>query len=116
MVILVINETSALRKIVRKFCESKGYDVVEASHSVDAYSKAIEYKPQIVVMDNIIDSVPYIGICKNIQLLPGMDTVEFLIFSDFENEIIDTSGLKLKGIITKPHIIPELGNYFPTLK
>ncbi|MEI7555068.1 response regulator [Candidatus Chlorohelix sp.] len=116
MVVLVVNETPALRKVVRTFCELQGYDVVEASHSGEAYSQAIEYKPQIVVMDNIIDSSHCIGVCKNIQAIPGLETTEFLIFTDFENEIVDTSGIQLKGVISKPNIVPKLRSYFPTLK
>ncbi|MEI7555246.1 response regulator [Candidatus Chlorohelix sp.] len=116
MVVLVINETSALRKVVRLFFELHGYDAVEAANCSEGYARAAEYKPQIVLADNFIESMPYIYLCKNIQAIPGMETAEFVVFTEFEDELVNVSGINLKGIITKPNILPKLRNYFPPLK
>ena len=116
MVVLVINEIPDLRKVVRTFFELQGYEVVEAGHPVEAFSQAIEYKPQFVVVDNVVDSIPYLAICKNIQTIPELEAVEFVVLTDFDDELPAVSGINLKGIITKPNIVPKLRNYFPPLK
>jgi hypothetical protein len=45
-----------------------------------------------------------------------METTEFVVFTDFENEIVDAVGINLKEAITKPNILPKMRQHFPTLK
>ncbi|NWJ48919.1 MAG: response regulator [Chloroflexi bacterium] len=116
MVVLVINETAVFREIVRRFFEMRGYAVLEAATSSESYLQAMEYKPQVVLVDNLMESLSCLTICKNIQSIPGMETAKFVIFTDFEGEVEDASGINLKETITKPNIVPKLKKAFPALK
>lgn len=92
-----------------------GYKVVEARSYAEGYMRANAYKPQALVIDNILDSVSCLATCKKIQSLPNMETAEFVIFTNYENELLDTSSIKLKGTLTKPYILSKLREYFPPL-
>ncbi|NWJ48918.1 MAG: response regulator [Chloroflexi bacterium] len=116
MVVLVVNETDVFRKFVGAFFEMHGYEVLEAATSWEGYAQAMEYKPQAVLVDNFMESNYYPNYCKTLQSIPGMETAEFVIFTDYEHESVDAAGINLKVVITKPNLIPELKKLFPALK
>jgi DNA-binding response OmpR family regulator len=113
MVVLIVNGDHAFRNIVRIILKPYDYDVVEADSYNDGFWRAVEFKPQIVLVDNIIASKSGVDLCKDIQLIPGMEATEFLIFTDFDNELEKVVGIRMKGGIKKPYIIPELRKILP---
>jgi DNA-binding response OmpR family regulator len=113
--ILFIHEEPSLRSFIQRILEPAGYEVIHARSFNEGYSKAIEYKPQIVIADNILSSKPGILLCQEIQMTEGLEATEFLLLNDYDGESKDTYGIRLKGVIKKPHLLPELRNYFPKI-
>ncbi|MEI7556058.1 hypothetical protein [Candidatus Chlorohelix sp.] len=115
MKILFIHEEPSLRSFMRRVLEPAGYEVIQAQSFNEGYAKAIEYKPQIVIADNILGSKPGILLCQKIQMVAGLETTEFLLLNDYDGESKDTCGIRLKGVLKKPNLLPELQNYFPEI-
>ncbi|NWJ48648.1 MAG: response regulator transcription factor [Chloroflexi bacterium] len=113
MVILIVNGDHDFRNIVRIILKPYGYDVVEAGSYREGFWRAVEFKPQIVLMDNIITSKSGIDLCRDIQAISGMQATEFLIFTDFDDELEKVVGISIMGVIKKPYIFPELRKLLP---
>ncbi|NWJ46489.1 MAG: hypothetical protein HXX08_11470 [Chloroflexi bacterium] len=115
MVVLVINETAILRKALRRFFELQGYTMIEAGNFGQAYSMAIEYKPQFVLADNLIEATLCLNFFQLLQSIPGMEMTEFVVFTDYDDEFETAASINLKATITKPNILPKMREHFPPL-
>ncbi|NWJ48420.1 MAG: response regulator [Chloroflexi bacterium] len=116
MVVLVINESDVFRKSLSRFLELRGYSVVEAATCEEGYLQSIKYKPQLVAVDNLIDSISCLNVCKTMQSIPGMETTGFVVFTDYDDEFETAASINLKATITKPNILPKMKEHFPDLK
>ncbi|NWJ46491.1 MAG: response regulator [Bacteroidetes bacterium] len=113
MMVLIVNNDHDFRNIVRIILKPYNYDVVEAVSYNDGFWRAVEFKPQIVLVDNIITSKSGIDLCKDIQLIPGMEATEFLVFTDFDNELEKVVDSRIIGVIKKPYILFEMRKILP---
>jgi two-component system response regulator (stage 0 sporulation protein F) len=49
--ILVVDDEVDIRVILRKFLENLGYDIEEAANGAEALTKAMEKRPDVILMD-----------------------------------------------------------------
>lgn len=77
--VLVVDEDVNAVKTLVEVLEAKGYVVVEASDGLDCIQKAVELKPDLIVLDSML-SRQY-DIIKTLRFEKGLENVFFVLLS-----------------------------------
>jgi DNA-binding response OmpR family regulator len=65
--VLIIDDEPALRKIVSRVFEQRGYAVMEADNGVDGLNSALDSKPDLIVLDLMMPGIHGFEVCKGIR-------------------------------------------------
>jgi two-component system, chemotaxis family, chemotaxis protein CheY len=100
--ILVVDDSDAVRDVIRTFLENTGFEVCgEASDGVEAIEKATKLKPNLIVLDlsmpgmNGVEAAAALG-----QLLPEVPVVVLTMYGDLLGEAM-AAGLAVKAVVGK---------------
>jgi CheY-like chemotaxis protein len=83
--ILVIDDDSMMRGMIRDMLESKGHEIEEAETSEEGVAKFLHLRPALVITDLFI------------PLRGGLEIIKDIIAEDKEAKIIAISGMELSG-------------------
>jgi CheY-like chemotaxis protein len=106
--LLIVDDNAALRRALRKLFEDRGWDVSEVSDADGAIAKALEFKPQLIVLDL---SMPVTnGITAARMLRERVPDCRLILYSDFAHllplEAVLVSGFS--AVVSKEHPIALL--------
>lgn len=108
--ILVVDDDSALRRLVRELLELDGHAVMEADSGRVALESAAARTPSLVLLDVAMPSLSGYEVCRNLRATFG-DTLPILFLSGDRTEPHDrVAGLLLGGddYLVKPFAGDEL--------
>ena len=105
--ILVVDDEKPIVDILRFNLQKEGYSVLEAYDGLDAVKKAVEYRPDLILLDVMLPLLDGFGVCKEVR--QHMDT-PILMLTARDEELDKVLGLELGAddYITKPFSIREL--------
>ena len=105
--IMIIDDESQMRELVRKFLEAEHYNVVEATDGLHALSLIKETAPDLFLVDVMM---PYMDGFQFAQEVKQNDTTPIIFLSAKGDEWDKVNGLKLGGddYIVKPFLPAEL--------
>jgi len=109
--ILIVDDAPVNVKIIQKFLEPKGFNVICAFDGRDAVDKYREYRPDIILMDVMMPVKDGYEATKEIKVLSG-DVWVPVIFLSAKSTIDDqVFGIKMGGddYLTKPVDLSMLG-------
>jgi anti-anti-sigma factor len=106
--ILVVDDSDAVREIVRKFLERSGYLVCgEAANGAEAITKARQSKPDLIVMDLVMPGTNGIEATSLIRAtMPDVPIVLFTMYEAIAKSM--TSRLAINTVVAKPDGVSEL--------
>jgi DNA-binding response OmpR family regulator len=84
--ILVVDDDTEARKILRIFFSTEGFNVIEAGDGYDAVDKALKYLPDLVIMDMampLMDGVNSIRALREHDSLRHLPILGLTAFKDF---------------------------------
>lgn len=81
--ILLAEDEPDIREMTRVYLEMEGYDVVEAVNGHDAVVKAIEYKPDIVLMDIAMPEVDGMEAAREIRDIDEIADIPVIAVTGF---------------------------------
>ena len=64
--ILIIEDDSDIRKILKIYLKGESYEVLEASNGVEAMEQ-LDKQPDLVILDLMLPDIDGLSICKNIR-------------------------------------------------
>ncbi len=107
--ILIVDDEENIRHLLRLAFED-GFDVVEAVDGMDAFEKALEIKPHIILSDIMMPRLDGYGLYRKIKSRPETASIPFVFLSakkDVDERVV---GLEMGAddYITKPFSIKEL--------
>ena len=112
--ILLVEDDSSLAKVYEDRLSSEGFEVKHVPNGEDALSTAIEFKPDLILLDVMMPIISGIGI---IEILATGDTLKdqnILIFSGASLPDIQVKNLLRKdginGFLKKPVDLDDLLN------
>jgi CheY-like chemotaxis protein len=79
--VLVADDTSSIRTIVKWVLEREGYEVHEAQTGKEAVEKAAVVKPDVVLIDVMMPQMDGFEACRHIRQLPGGGDLAVIITS-----------------------------------
>lgn len=107
--ILIVDDEENIRHLLRLAFED-GFEVVEAVDGMDAFEKAVQHKPHIILSDIMMPRLDGYGLYRKIKSRPETASIPFVFVSakkDVDERVV---GLEMGAddYITKPFSIKEL--------
>lgn len=107
--ILIVDDEENIRHLLRLAFEDS-FEVVEAFDGVDAFEKAVQHKPHIILSDIMMPRLDGYGLYRKIKSRPETASIPFVFVSakkDVDERVV---GLEMGAddYITKPFSIKEL--------
>ncbi|MBS1962647.1 MAG: response regulator [Bdellovibrionales bacterium] len=105
--ILVVDDEDSIRRVLRATLSSHGYEVREAVNAAEALQFAIEFRPELVILDLGLPDRPGAEVLKSIR---GWSSVPILILTahDSESEKVNALDAGADDYLTKPFSVAEL--------
>ena len=108
--ILLADDEPNIRLLGEKLLKEAGYDVVLASDGIEAISKAISEKPDLVITDIRMPQKNGFEVCKALRNDPVLAKVPIMILSALGDEFNKLTGFEggANDFLTKPFRADEL--------
>ena len=105
--ILVVDDEKAIRHLLDVNLSKEGYNVIEAADGVEAVEKAIDKRPDLILLDVMIPKFDGLTVCKKIKSIMN---VPILMVTAKDSELDKILGLELGAddYVTKQFSIREL--------
>jgi PAS domain S-box-containing protein len=102
--ILVVEDNSITRKMVRVALEAEGYDVLIAGDGASAIEAARASMPDLVLQDLVLPDMDGFTLVARLRALPGGDAIPILAFTGLisRHEDARISAAKFSGLLIKP--------------
>ena len=104
MKLLYVEDEADIREIAGFALEDEGFDIVFCESGEQAVEKAVEFQPQVILLDVMMPGMDGPSTLKNLRTIPGLETtpVIFLTAKVQPNEIQDFIALGAIDVIPKP--------------
>ena len=103
--VLIVDDSPVDLQHLKGIVENAGYQVITASNGAEAQEKARTYRPDVILMDVVMDGMDGFEACRNITT--DNDTSKIPVyFVTSKNQKADRVWGELqggKGMITKPY-------------
>lgn len=105
--VLIVDDEKAIVDILKFNLVREGYETIEAYDGQDGLDKALTLKPDLILLDVMLPSMPGFDVCKKIREKSGVPIIMLTARTD---EIDKVLGLELGAddYITKPFGIREV--------
>ncbi|NBU65542.1 MAG: DNA-binding response regulator [Chloroflexia bacterium] len=105
--VLVVDDETSLRELIRAYLERDGYTVVEASTGKEALASAALHNPDIIVLDLMIPEIDGTEVCRRIR---SSSDVYIIMVTAKADEVDRVVGLEVGAddYLTKPFSPREL--------
>jgi len=108
--ILMADDERNILNLAGEALRQLGYEVITVYDGISAYEKAVEWNPDLIVLDRHMPGMEGIEVCKKIRENgPTQSTpIIFLTAQDTKEEIIQGYSEGANDYITKPFNMNEL--------
>jgi len=103
-VIMAVDDSSSMRKMVRAVLQAAGYEVVEASDGVEAIEYAQDHAVDLVITDVNMPRMDGIALVSQLRQLPGYRLTPILLLTTESSQEKKMEGKRAgaTGWIVKP--------------
>jgi two-component system, cell cycle response regulator DivK len=112
--ILVVEDYDDSRQMMKTFLELNGYDVLEARDGYEAVEKAVEERPNLILMDvsmPALDGVQATNVIRQHDSLASVPILAITAYGDFYDDRARRAGCN--EVLTKP---VDIGKLAPMVK
>ncbi|MGL5082509.1 MAG: PP2C family protein-serine/threonine phosphatase [Microcoleaceae cyanobacterium] len=108
--ILVIDDDTVIRELLRRTLKKQGYDVSVASDGEEGIQKAHELRPALIICDWIMPRLTGIEVCRQVKTAPELSTTQFFLLTSLGSVADRVKGLDAGAddFISKPLEMNEL--------
>ena len=110
MKILLVDDSSLVREVLRSFIEKHDHEVVEAVDGQDGFEKAKTHKPDMIVTDALMPNVDGFTLLRNIKMNPNLSSIPCVFYSAIYTGSKDRElalSLGAEAFIIKPKLLEE---------
>ena len=118
MKILIIDDNLHDREAIAFFLKSNGYeDILVASSGKEGIEKAIDGRPDVVILDVVLPDVKGYGICKAIKECPELNCKIILITGEYhQNDPVSASHAAPDYFLAKTNFYNSLLRILKSIK
>jgi CheY-like chemotaxis protein len=81
--VLVVEDASEIRQLLRVVLQAEGYDILEADNGVSAVELAASARPDAIIMDMSLPVLDGYQAAKRIRMVPGMRDIPIIACTAF---------------------------------
>ncbi|SKA01385.1 response regulator transcription factor [Anaerorhabdus furcosa] len=107
MKILVVDDESKIREMIRKYAQYEGYDVSEAKDGMEAVEKCASSNYDLIVMDVMMPNLDGFSACKEIKKMKDIPVIMLTALGE-EYDKIHGFDLGIDDYVVKPFSPKEL--------
>lgn len=103
--VMIVDDSPVDLQHLKQIIADAGYQVITATDGQDAYDKAKVYRPDVILMDVVMEGVDGFQACRNITSDKDLASIP-VVFVTSKNQRVDRVWGELqggKGMITKPY-------------
>lgn len=110
--ILVIEDDPVIIHMNERLLGEKGYQVITARDGLEGIDRALDEKPDVILLDIILPRMHGFEVCKLLKLNPatGHIPIIYLTGTGLEEVAQNEPEIKAQGYIAKPYDINALDN------
>lgn len=110
LLILVVEDETALVTMLRYNLEKEGYKVVDVGDGEEALTFVAERKPDLIILDWMLPSLSGIEVCRQLRRKPATRETPVIMLTARGEETDKIRGLNTGAddYVTKPFSLPEL--------
>lgn len=108
--VLVVDDSPVDLQHLKNIVEEAGYQVITATGGQDAFDKAKQQRPDVILMDVVMDGVDGFQACRNITKDKSTSNIP-IFFVTSKNQKADKVWGELqggKGMISKPYTSADI--------
>ena len=113
MKILIVDDEEDVRRIARlSLVKVGGFEVVEAANGRDALQRAVEQRPDAILLDVMMpemDGPMTLRALRENPLTAGIDVI-FVTARALRSELRELEEMGVRGVLTKPFYAMELSD------
>lgn len=108
--VLVVEDESAQREVLKYNLEAEGFDVVMAENGDEAMLLVAEENPDLIVLDWMLPNVSGIEVCRRVKANPDTRSIPIIMLSARSEETDRVRGLETGAddYVVKPYSVVEL--------
>ncbi|WP_345948020.1 MULTISPECIES: response regulator [unclassified Mucilaginibacter] len=106
--ILVLDDNQDILEVVNEVLSYENFDVHAISTSDNILQVAKNYKPDLVILDYLLNDGNGGEICKRLKADDKLSNVPVIIFSAYINRDVDYPSFGCEAVIAKPFDLTEL--------
>lgn len=108
--ILVVDDEDHIVELIKFNLETNGYEVISAFNGEDAIEKAIDEKPDLIILDLMLPKIDGVEVCKRIKSNIETSNISIIMLTAKSEESDKIVGLETGAddYITKPFSVKEL--------
>ncbi len=109
-VVLVVDDEAPIRDILSFYLKRADYQVLTASHGLEALAEMAKLKPDLIISDLRMPEMPGDELCKRVKSDPATRDIYFIILSALDGTASRIGGLALGAddMIPKPFHAQEV--------
>ncbi|MFN3385274.1 MAG: PleD family two-component system response regulator [Candidatus Thermochlorobacter sp.] len=102
--VLIIDDSAVERTIIAKVMTALGYTIVEANDGEEGEAKAVEIKPDIIVLDVVMPKKDGFQVCRNLKKMPETAKIPVIMITSKNQDSDKFWGMKQGAIayLVKP--------------
>lgn len=92
--VLIIDDSAVERTIIAKVMKALGYSIIEANDGEEGEAKAIELKPDIIVLDVVMPKKDGFQVCRNLKKMPETANIPVIMITSKNQDSDKFWGMK----------------------
>ncbi|MCS7012727.1 MAG: response regulator [Chloroherpetonaceae bacterium] len=92
--VLIIDDSAVERTIIAKVMTALGYSIIEASDGEEGEAKAIQLKPDIIVLDVVMPKKDGFQVCRNLKKMPETAKIPVIMITSKNQDSDKFWGMK----------------------
>ena len=116
--ILVVDDSSTVRTVLRRTLGQAGYDVVTAADGLEAIEAVKSEQPQLAILDICMPFLDGYGVCQELKRMgKPWSELPIIFLTTLESHALELLGHELGAYLQKPvcdqRLLKTVGEFFP---
>jgi DNA-binding response OmpR family regulator len=106
--ILVVDDESDIRELLKNFLATEGYDVILAGDGEAALRLAVEENPDVIILDIRMPGIDGIETCRRLRATKSTSLIPVIVATALRDALMESLEAGADDFVTKPFHLVEL--------
>lgn len=106
--ILVVDDESDIRDLLKNFLAGEGYEVILAANGEEALGLAAKENPDVIILDIRMPGMDGIETCRRLRANEGTSAIPVIVATALRDTLMEALKAGADDFVTKPFQLVEL--------